>query len=274
MARTITNEQFDTEIQRLVSTTDRARDVALQRVERMRKIAGGAAVRELARRRAREGVDAVVTTDAASRMLAQSRSIVRLRADLKIGVPAGPATPDNQIASGRIMSAGRALPGARLVFATESGQTVGEAITDRSGSFVFERSRAEFTRLVAGSRSLAVIITDAAGRDVFKTTVAIPKSGAIVINVDVASTGPAAPVDPRLTTPVVTPVVTPTPPRTAPAIEGIKGLGKARIAKLADAGVHDAGAVAELEPGELAKVLGTNHQQAAEIIAQAKKKTR
>ena len=268
MARTITNEQFDAEIQRLVPTTDRARDVALQRVERMRKIAGGAAVRELARRRAREGVDAVVTTDAASRMLAQSRSIVRLRADLKIGRPVDPATADNQIATGRIMSAGRALPGARLVFATENGQTVGEAITDKSGSFVFERSRAEFTRLVAGSRSLGVVITDATGRDVFKTTVAIPKTGAMVINVDVASTGPAAPVDPRLTTPVVTPT------RTAPAIEGIKGLGKARIAKLADAGVHDAGAVAELDPGELAKVLGTNPQQAAEIIAEAKKKTR
>jgi hypothetical protein len=272
MARTITNEQFDTEIQRLVPTTDRARDVALQRVERMRKIAGGAAVRELARRRARDGVDAVVTADAASRMLAQSRSIVRLRADLKIGRPADPATSDNQIATGRIVNGGRALPGARLVFTTEGGQTAGEAITDRSGSFVFERSREEFTRLVAGSRSLAVVITDAAGRDVFKTTMAIPKSGAMVINVDVASTGPAAPVDPRLTTPVVTPVVAPT--RTAPAIEGIKGLGKARIAKLADAGVHDAGAVAELDPGELAKVLGTNPQQAAEIIAEAKKKAR
>jgi hypothetical protein len=90
----------------------------------------------------------------------------------------------------------------------------------------------------------------------------------MVINVDVASTGPTAPVDPRLTTPVVTPT------RTAPAIEGIKGLGKARIAKLADAGVHDAGAVAELDPGKLAKVLGTNPQQAAEIIAEAKKKAR
>jgi predicted flap endonuclease-1-like 5' DNA nuclease len=269
MARTITKQQFDKEIQKIPQTTDRARDLALQRMERIRKFAGGAAVREMARRRARDGADAVETTQAATRMISQSRSITRLREDLKGATKEDPAQPDT-IAVGRIMQSGRPFGGATVVFSTESGQAVGEAVTDRSGAFTFQRSREEFKKLVEGARSLIVVIRDANRRDVHKTMAAIPPSFPMTLNIDVAAERPVTPTDTGVT-PVRTTTM-PAAPHGTVALDEIKGLGPARTAKLTAAGIYDSEAVAAHDPAALAKILGVNRKQAAQIVAEAKKK--
>ncbi len=266
MARTITNQEFDKEVQRIASTADRARDLALQRVERMRELAGGGAVRELARRRTRDGTEAIGTIEAATRLLGQTRTITRLREDRKrLGSQDG-GEADDTIVAGQITDRRRPLAGATVVFTIDRDRVVGEATVDASGAFTFKRPREEFTRMVAGSRSLAIVVRDAAGREVFNTTAAIRASGAIVLNIDV-SDRPAPPVAPPGPS-----NDTPESPRASVGLDDIKGLGPARLSRLAEAGIADAEAVARQDPGELARVLRVNRQQATEIIAAARKK--
>jgi hypothetical protein len=257
MRGTITNDQFDAEMVKVTDVADRARNVALQKIERIKKFAGGAAVREIARVRARDGANAATTVAAASNVLVEARTFTRLREDLKAVSLAGRLKDDSTIAAGQILSRGRPATGVRVGITTDTGKAVAEAVTDEAGLFVVQRDRAEFERLVAGAGALVIVLRDAAGRVVDKLTTPIRQRGAIVLTMDLSARG--APPPNRAVSP-------------SEGLSGIRGLGQARLSKLAAAGITTVGDLARMKRDDLAATLGINAAAAADILKQAKER--
>jgi hypothetical protein len=260
MRSKITNQQFDAEIVRVAEVADRARDLALQSVERVRRFAGGAAVREMARLAARDGAEAPATVARAANMLAQGRTITRLREDLQTVQIGKRVKPDTIVLGKIVTSTGRPAKGMRVVVATDTGKAVGEALVDAAGLFAIDRPRAEFDKLVDGARALVVAVQDSAGKTLFKTSVAVRKTGAIVINVDLGSGGPVRP-DPE---------PDPKPDPKPRELSDIRGLGEARITRLAEAGIKTVADLAKMEPQALATLLRVSLDQATDFIKQAR----
>jgi predicted flap endonuclease-1-like 5' DNA nuclease len=252
MRSKITNQQFDAEVIRVAEVADRARDLALQQVDRIRSFAGGAAVREIARLRARDGADAAETIATAGVMLAKGRALTRLREDRKAARLVTGVKRDT-IAIGKIVTkGGRGAAGSRVVLTTDTGRAIGEALVDDTGLFRIDRNRDEFNKLVEGAKALVMVVQDAAGRDVHKTSLPIRKTGAVSVSVDVSARQiPGGPVG-------------------SSALSDVKGLGAARIARLTDAGILSVEDLAALKPEALAAVLHIGMTQAAALIKQAK----
>jgi predicted flap endonuclease-1-like 5' DNA nuclease len=255
MRGTITNDQFDAEFLKVTDVADRARNLALQKIERIRQFAGAAAVREIARVRARDGANAATTVAAASNLLVEARTFTRLREELKAVSLGGRLKQDSTIAAGQIVSRGRPAVGVRVGITTDTGKPVAEAVTDEAGLFVVERDRAEFERITAGAAALVIVLRDAAGRTVDKRTTPIRQRGAVVLTIDLST-------------------VRPTPPERSVSaregLSGIHGLGQARLAKLAAAGITSVADLARMKRDELAETLGINAAAAADILKQAK----
>jgi hypothetical protein len=260
MRGTITNEQFDGEISKVTDVVDRARNVALQKIERIKRFAGGAALREIARVRAGDGANAATTVADAANVLVEARTFMRLREDLKAVSLGGPLKRDSTIAAGQIFLRGRPAAGVRVSVTTDTGKPVGEGLADDAGLFVVERDRAEFTRIIEGARALVIVMYDAAGRTVDKLTTPIRQRGAIVLTKDLSVRG------------------TPPPPRERPdssateGLAGVRGLGPARLSKLAAAGITTVAELARMKRDDLAHLLGINPSAATSILKQAKER--
>ena len=187
MRSKLTNRQFDAEIGRIAEVADRARDLALQRVDRIRSFAGGGAVREIARLRARDGAEAPDTIAAAAGMLARGRALTRLRDERKAARLVTTVKPDTILVGRIVTKGGRGAAGFRVILTTDTGRAIGEALVDDVGLFRIDRNRDEFNKLVEGARGLVVVVHDPAGRDVHKSTIPIRRTGAISMSVDLSA---------------------------------------------------------------------------------------
>jgi hypothetical protein len=266
MRSKVTHEQFDAEVERVARTADRARDLALQKAERVRQARGAAAVRELARLRARDGTDAEATVGEAARVLGQARGLAQLREEVKATSLGGRVTPDRTLALGRVISAVRQpTSGLRVLLSADGRRPVAEATVDETGMFVVEGSRDEFKRLLEGAQALVITVRDAAGNEVHKTSVPVRTAGVLLINLEIGG----KPGEPG---PAPTPEPTPGPgPRPAPSLADIRGLGDARIARLKEAGVREVADLARMTPDKLVSLLRVSAAQAEDFIGQAKR---
>lgn len=260
MRSKVTDELFDREVEGLARAADRARDVALQRADRMSQARGAAAVRELARLRARDGTDATATLSEAARLLLQARGLTRLREEVRTVSLATRVKPERTLAVGRVAATDRRVTtGLRVVITADGQRPVGEAVVDEAGMFVVEGSREEFKRVVEGARALVVSVRDAAGSEVLRTSIAVRTTGVLLFNLEIGST-PGVP----------EPTPDPGRPVPAPGLADIRGLGAARIARLNEAGVKEVSALARMKADELAALLRVSPAQAEDFIGQAR----
>lgn len=255
MRSKVTSQQFDAEVVKLAEVADRARDLALQKVARMRRFRGAAAVREMARLRARDGPEAATTIGEASKMLGRARTLTRLREDLKTVALGTRVKRDRTLVFGKLVArGGRPATGTRVAVTTDTGRAVGEAVADDAGLFMVKRPR-DFDRLVEGARALVVVVRDATGRELHKSS--MPVRGTVVLTLDLSKRESA----PRH----------PGGPPASPGLLDIRGLGEARIARLTESGIRDVADLTRMNPDDLASLLRVSATQARDLIRQARR---
>ena len=258
MRSKLTNRQFDAEIVNLPRLMDRAREVALRDVDRIRRARGAAASREVARVRAQDGAEADGTVAMADVMLEGARTLTQLRHETALLAFGGRIVPQRTIAVGKVMSTkGVRFADLVVVLTTDGGKLVGEARVDAQGAFLVEGSRDEFVRLVDGARAIVASVRDAAGGERVRVSVGVRTNSPLVFVIDLD--GAAASTDPE---------PQPDPPRKS--LSDIRGLATERIALLAQIGITDVRALAAADAGIVARALRVSAAQAADFIAQAR----
>jgi hypothetical protein len=260
MARVLT-AQIDAELLKVAGIADRARDLALRNVDRIKRVRGAAAVRELGRVRARDGEDSASGREVASLMLRQVQGLARLREELQATKIVSRATPDTVVLGTIVGADGRPAAGALVRLTTDTDKPIGEAVTDDAGAYIVERPREELRKLSEGAKSLVIVVRDPSGRELHTKQLPIPTSESIVMRLDLSSRViRRTPATSRSAGPVAGAV-----------LKDIRGLAEGRIKLLAKAGITQPSHLAHADAQEIASLLRVSRETAEEFIEEARK---
>ncbi|MEE8585594.1 MAG: helix-hairpin-helix domain-containing protein [Acidobacteriota bacterium] len=258
-----TLSDFNEALRNLNRPAEDLRQAALEKSEVLERSRGTRLVGELAICLARFGQDSARTEQALARLADQAGRTLQLQAARQATELGRRVQPDQVTVLGRVAD-DRERPDAKLrVFLSNEGgpqSPLQEGGVESSGFYLLGVSRSRFDQYFRRSQEIVVSVTDADRKILAQERRPFERDDQTVVRVF------------NFTLPPETPA---TDGSAAPEgqLEGIKGLGPRRIARLREQGIENLRQLAATEVSQLASLLRIGEEQANRIIEQARRQS-